>query len=401
MDWDAVVIGAGPAGCFTAMQIAKSGYKVLIIEEHQQIGRPVQCSGLISPRAVQLAGVDKSLVINRLTELRVLSPLGSSLHVKSNRALALAIDRAAFDEDLALKAENAGAVLLKGIKAEAAERISGGFRLTASDKNKKNITVDTKIMIGADGVNSKVAEWLALKRNHSKAVMFAADVKLKNPDRGLISIFLGRDLAPGWFGWIIPLDSETCRIGTGYALVRPEYSPQHYFQLLTNHYPQIFKDYKMIRYTGGIVPLGLMPRIYASNSMLVGDAACQTKPISGGGIYMGLRGAQICGKTAVEALNEDNLSEEKMSSYQTLWEKEIAEEINSSMKLRESFLDFRDEDIDLIIRFLSRPKCQNLILKYGDIDYPSHIASKLISFSPWKNSLLKAVLNPTDHTGFI
>jgi geranylgeranyl reductase family protein len=313
MDWDAIVVGAGPAGCFAAMQIARSGYKVLILEEHQEIGMPVQCSGLISPRTAEMSGVDRGAVINKLKGMRVFSPCGASLHVLSDNTFAYAIDRAAFDKELARKAENAGAALLKGVKAEGIERISGGFRLTAVGKNKKNMVMDTKLLIGADGANSNVAAWLKLDRGNRCAVMYAADAELESPDTGLISIFLGRNLAPGWFGWIIPLDGKTCRLGTGYALVQPQFSPQYYFRQLVNHFPHIFKDIKITRYTGGTVPLGPMKRIYASNAMLVGDAACQTKPISGGGIYPGLTGAEICGRIAVEALSEDDLSENKLS----------------------------------------------------------------------------------------
>jgi digeranylgeranylglycerophospholipid reductase len=399
MEWDVIVIGAGPAGCFTALQIVPSGFKVLIIEEHQEIGRPVQCAGLISPRTMELAGVDKSVVINNLTGLRVFSPLSASLHVESSSTLALAIDRTTFDQELAAKAENAGAVLLRGLSVEGIERISGGYRLTVAGKNKMTVTMDTKLLIGADGANSKVAKWLQLNHDNPKAVMYAADVELQSAHTSLINVFLGQNFAPGWFGWMIPLDAKTCRVGTGFALVQPECSPRYYFQQLVNHYPQIFKDLKIKRYTGGTVPIGLMPKIYSSHAMLVGDAACQTKPISGGGIYMGLRGAQICGQIAVEALSEGNLSETKMSRYQMLWKKDMGEEIIRAMTHRESFLDFSDEDIELAIRFLSKPQCHKLILKYGDIDYPSHLANKF--FGPWKNSFFKVALRIADYAHLI
>jgi geranylgeranyl reductase family protein len=387
MEWDVIVIGAGPAGCFTAKLIALSGFKVLILEEHQEIGYPVQCAGLISPRVMELAGVDKNTVLNNLTGLRVFSPLGALFNIESSKDHALAIDRAKFDQELATKAENAGAVLMKGVKVDGIERIEGGFRLTVADKSK---TISTKLLIGADGANSSVSKWLRLSRHNPGAVMYAVDAQLQCVDTSSISIFLGQNLAPGWFGWMIPLDENTCRIGTGYALVKPAYSPQHYFQELVDQNPQIFKDLKIIRYTSGIVPLGKIPRIYSANAMLVGDAACQTKPISGGGIYMGLRGAQICSQTAIEALREDNLSESKISSYQRLWEKEMEEERANAMKLRESFLNFSDEDIDLVIRFLNKPKYHKLILKYGDIDYPSYLGKKLLGLVLRKNSLIKA-----------
>jgi geranylgeranyl reductase family protein len=389
MEWDVIVIGAGPAGCFTAKLIALSGFKVLILEEHQEIGYPVQCAGLISPRAMELAGVDKSTILNNLTGLRVYSPLGALFNVEGSNELALAIDRVKFDQELAAKAENAGAVLMKGVKVDGIERIAGGFRITVADRSK---TISTKLLIGADGANSSVSKWLRLSRHNLGAVMHAVDASLQCADTSSIRIFMGQNLAPGWFGWMIPIDEKTCRIGTGYALVQPEYSPRHYFQELIDQNPQIFKDLKIIRYTSGIVPLGKMPRIYSANAMLVGDAACQTKPISGGGIYLGLRGAHICSQTAVEALREDNLTEAKLSSYQKLWEKEMERESAISMKLRESFLKFSDEDIDLVIRLLNKPKYHKLILKYGDIDYPSYLGKKLFSLVLRKNSLMKASL---------
>lgn len=391
MDWDVVVIGAGPAGCFTAMQIANSGFKVLVIEEHTQIGLPIQCSGLVSPRVVELAKADESTIINSLTGLRVLSPLGAELHVNSSRVLAFAIDRAIFDQILAEKAENAGAILQKGLKGTAAQSIPGGYQITAVDKNNKNFTFNTKILIGADGVESNVAAWLGLNNDNLKAVMYSADVELACSDTNSVSVFLGQNLAPGWFGWIIPLDLKNCRLGIGYALIKSGHSPRHYFQQLIDYYPQLFKGCKIIRNTGGTVPLGLMPKIYASNAMLVGDAANQTKPISGGGIYMSLRASQICADVAIQALNDNNFSEEKMSIYQTLWENEMKEEINSAMKLRLSFLNLKDKDIESVIRFLNKAKYKELIAKYADIDYPSLLACKLFDYNPWLKVALKIV----------
>jgi digeranylgeranylglycerophospholipid reductase len=93
MGWDVTIIGAGPSGCFTAWQIALSGFKVLVIEEHQEIGLPVQCAGLISSRAMELAGIDKSVVVNEFTGLRVFSPLGASLYLESSKNACRVVER--------------------------------------------------------------------------------------------------------------------------------------------------------------------------------------------------------------------------------------------------------------------------------------------------------------------
>ncbi|NLO90188.1 MAG: NAD(P)-binding protein [Clostridia bacterium] len=126
MKWDVIVIGAGPAGSFTAQKIAASGFKVALLEEDSTIGEPLQCSGLISPRALEIAGVDDDIVINRLRGLRVFSPLGATLQVENSRVYALAIDRVGLDRKLAQKALNAGAVLFTNTEAKGLEYFPGG-----------------------------------------------------------------------------------------------------------------------------------------------------------------------------------------------------------------------------------------------------------------------------------
>lgn len=392
MEWDVIVVGAGPSGCFTAELIANFGLKVLVLEEHEQVGEPVQCAGLISPRAMELAGALDNIVINKLTDLRVISPLGTNLCLKSSLDHLLAIDRVLFDRYLAAKAEKAGANLFTGARVTGLERIRGGFRVTVSRKNDTEIAMDTRLIIGADGTFSRVAKWLELKNINSRAVMFAADVELQCPEIHRIDVFLGRSLAPGWFGWVIPLDKKTCRVGSGFAMEKQGRSPEYFFQQMVNKHPQYFRGLKVLKYTSGTVPLGLMSKIYAPHAMLVGDAACQIKPISGGGIYMGLRGAQLCAQVAVKALLEDDFSEETLALYQVLWEKEMKEEIICGMRHRESFLNLSDEDMDYLIKFLNQPILQKIILKYGDIDYPSKLAQRLLSFKSWSQWFFKVAM---------
>ena len=381
MKWDVLVIGAGPVGSFTAERIARCGFSVLLVEENHTVGKPVQCAGLISPRALNLTGVEHDLVLNKLKGLRVFSPLGASLHAESSRVFSLAIDRAALDKKLAIKAEDAGAVLLTNTRVTGLKPVPDGYSATTV-KGRKAFNIQARLVIGADGSNSKVAKWLNLDHKTPRAVMYAADVELPREYTDTIDVFMGQGLAPGWFGWLIPLDKCTCRVGTGYAFVEPEHPPYYYFLQMAEAFPEVFKGFKVIRHTGGIVPLGSLPKIFAPHAMLVGDAACQTKPISGGGIYTGLVAAQLCAETAVAALYEDNLSEIRLAHYQELWNKAMGSELSCSMGFRESFLDFSDNDIEFLIKLLNRPKWLKAILQYGDIDYPSFLASKLYLLHP-------------------
>ncbi|MTI83702.1 MAG: NAD(P)/FAD-dependent oxidoreductase [Firmicutes bacterium] len=391
MKYDVIVTGGGPSGHFSARLLAEQGFRVSVLEEHPKVGEPVQCAGLISPRTLRLSEVNEEIVINRLTGTRIFSPLGSRLDIITGKVHALAVDRAAFDRGLANQAQNAGAEIRTGIKVTGFEPIGGGVRVYGEEKGKA-LSLTTRLLVGADGVNSRVAKRAGLINESPRAVMYAADVELKRTDRNLVDVFIGQNLAPGWFGWVIPLDNKICRVGTGVAFSRPGHSPRYYFQNLVERYPELFKDMKIIRYTGGTVPMGLMQKICADRVMLVGDAACQTKPVSGGGIYLALRGAQTCTRVAAEALWEDNLSEKVLSRYQLLWEEEFAEEINCSLSHRESYLKFSDQDIDQLIRFLNKPYWQNIICKYGDIDYTSVLARPLFHAGPWMRKFMKVGL---------
>jgi digeranylgeranylglycerophospholipid reductase len=382
MGWD-VVVGAGPAGCSVAEKIAKAGFKVLVLEEHKRVGEPVQCAGLVSPRTLELSGF-KSRYVNLLKGALVHGPAGEVLDCRGNKSYAVAIERAEFDRHLAENAAEQGTSLLLEAKARAFAREKGEVRVEYELRG-KNYTARAKLLIGADGANSIVSKWADLKPPKEKIRMFAAEVELKNPFPETVDLFLGSDVAPGWFAWIIPLDKKRARIGSGSSFSgRPILD---HVKALFEKYPERFKNIKLVKYTGGLVPIGRMKN-FAANVMLVGDAACQTKPISGGGLYLGLRGTEICARVAIEALWQEDFSQEFLSKYQVQWNRELGFEIEKGLKYRRMFLEISDKEISNIIGFLNTKFWRRLILKKGDIDFPSLLGEKLFMAPVWADKYI-------------
>ncbi|SFG22268.1 geranylgeranyl reductase family [Desulfotomaculum arcticum] len=380
MNYDVIVIGGGPAGCETARIIAEKGYKVLVAEEHRKIGEPMQCAGLVSPRTLVTAAMPDALILNQIHGAFVHSPGGKVLYIRDQRAYAMVIDRAEFDRKLSERALCAGAEILTGVKASVGEY----FPDEASVKLKSSggqSTARTCLLIGADGVNSRVARRINTPAAEDVIRMCAAEVELQCPEIDMVHIFLGREIAPGWFGWVIPVDEKHARVGIGVSGRNKH--PRYYFNRMVESYPEIFKGMNILRGTGGVVPIGKFPRIYGERTLLVGDAACQTKPISGGGLYLGLLGAKLCAKVAAKALAKGNLSMEFLSEYQWLWEREMADEIQTALGHRNIFLTMSDKEMDILIRFFSRPLWRSIISRYGDIDYPSWLAGRLAFAGPW------------------
>ncbi len=387
MNYDVIVIGGGPAGCETARIIAEKGYRVLVAEEHRKIGEPMQCAGLVSPRTLKAVAMPDAIIINRIYGAFVHSPGGELLSIRDKEAYALVIDRPEFDRNLSKRAQSAGAEIMTGVRAEV-DAFSPGVASVKFKSSGGEFTAGARLLIGADGANSRVARRINTTAPREVVRMCAAEVELKCQEKDMVHIFLGRDIAPGWFGWVIPVDGKHARVGIGVSGVGKH--SKYYFNRMLQAYPQIFKGVKILYNTGGVIPIGMLAGIYGEKTMLVGDAACQTKPISGGGLYLGLLGAKLCAKVASKALSKGNLSSEFLSEYRWLWEREMADEIQTALEHRRIFLSMSDKEIDTLIHFFNRPLWQSIISRNGDIDYPSWLAGRLSFAKPWAERFFMA-----------
>jgi geranylgeranyl reductase family protein len=399
VDFDLLVVGGGPAGCAVARDVADAGFRVLVAEEHAGVGEPLQCSGLVSARTVEISRVSPGVVRRSLRGARVHAPGGQILDLTGRKTYAIAIDRVAFDQDLATQARHAGAEFWTGARVNSLEYVPGGVRVGLPGRS-----VVSRLVVGADGHNSLVARWLGLPAPPERVPLFAAEVELPECQDNVVDLFIGRSVAPGWFGWVIPTGSGTARIGTGSLPGGVGPRPRQLFEYLRAIHPDIFHGLRITRMTGGMVPVGLRSRTYGERALIVGDAACHVKPISGGGLYFGLKAAEICAGTVVAALTGDDCSMAFLSRYQRNWEAAIGPEIRCGLHHREVFLGMRDEEMDSIISFFDKPYWRRLILKYGDLDNHSVIAGRLALAPPWAQRFmyggLKTILSSFGGFGF-
>ena len=150
--YDAVVVGAGPAGSTAAAGIAQGGFRVLLREEHADIGIPLHCSGLVTPRALEEAAVGEDLVHNRVVGAHIYAPSGRRLILGDGQTRALVIDRVGLDRALVAKAQEQGAELAMEATVVAVERDAKGIAVTV-DRRGTSTTVRTRLLVGADGAH--------------------------------------------------------------------------------------------------------------------------------------------------------------------------------------------------------------------------------------------------------
>lgn len=373
MKYDVVVVGGGPAGSIAARYAAKNGALTLLIEEHTSIGSPVECTGLISTAALRESEAGEgNFVLSRMKGAFVYSPQGEELQIRGKEVKAYVIDRKIFDRVLTGQAIDEGVdVLLKTRFTGIINRNAGGVRISAVSSG-EHIEIDAGVVIAADGIQSNVGRAAGFGRcgKFLSGIQFEAPYSAKDP--GYVEIFTGNDLAPGFFGWAVPFEGMA-RIGLAKNVIG---SPARYYLEKLLKHPVVASRYRgsRIEHVVGGIPLGPPPKTAKEGVILVGDAAGQVKPTSGGGIYMGAICAKIAGEVAAKASRNETGVEE----YEKRWRNAVGRELAMGMRIHRSLGKMNDEDLNDFIAYLNKPQILDAITEYGDMDHPSVLFHKLI-----------------------
>jgi digeranylgeranylglycerophospholipid reductase len=379
---EVLVVGGGPAGTTVADRLARAGHDVLVLEEHGRVGYPVQCAGLVSSRVLALAG-STEFVRTPVHGATVLAPSLRSISFRSDEPRAFVIDRAGLDIFLADKAARAGARFETGTRFDGLDgRPNGSVRVRATRIGGAKVEIEAKLVIGADGVASAVARAFRLRRPVEILPAFEAEFGESPGDPDRVEVYLGNRIAPGLFGWWIPDGSGGARVGVA-ASAGPVTARAYYDRLVEQvgrHFGRPLRNPTSFLVSG--IPIGTVPRTHGDRVLLVGDAAAQVKPLSGGGIFTGMRCAEIAAEVAHTALTGPGPTEAALRPYEERWHAELGEEFRRAQFLRRLFLRLTDPELEQIVAALEAGELRASIVAFGDIDFPSHVARKLLAQSP-------------------
>lgn len=365
-----VVVGGGPAGAIAARFSALHGASTLLLEEHASIGSPVQCTGLISTKALRECELapESSFICREIRGAKVYSPGGYLLNIDGGRTKAYVVDRKIFDRALMLKALDAGVDLMLRARAVGLEHTREGVRLWVQHCG---ITKEVwaGVVIGADGVQSRIARMCGLDSVERCLSGIQIEGRYEAEDADFVEIFLGNSIAPGFFAWAVPASEGFARIG---LCTYPDVvSPYWYLQRLLSEHQVVSRRYQgsYSALTLGGIPLGAPQRTCTDSVLIVGDAAGQVKPTSGGGIYMGAVCAKIAGEVAA--------SGEALELYDDRWRGRVGRELLVGMYIHDMLGRLSDVQLDEFVQLFNNPKVLEVVKEYGDMDYPSVLFRKV------------------------
>jgi digeranylgeranylglycerophospholipid reductase len=366
---DVIVIGAGPVGSYTAYLLAKEGIDVGIFEKNPFIGKDINCTGIVSIECLKRIDVPHEVIQRQINSIKAFSPSGDCFQYRSATPLAYVINRDLFDREINRMSIREGATTYLNMKVNDVAIKDSVFKIKVRTEEGET-EFRSKVGIIATGF-----ELNSIYGSFNKSIDYSygiqTDVTMGNVSD--VEVYLGREIAPGSFGWVVPTNSDSAKIG----LISKK-NPSAYLKRFLQ-YPLIknrIKNYdKKIKCSP--IPLTRIPKSFAERVIVVGEAAGQVKTTTGGGIYFGLICSEIAAETVLRAFKCNDFSEKFFTEYEISWRKRIEPELKAGKILRNIFSRLSDYQINLVID-LARKDGVLPIIKKSNFDWHKDIITYLV-----------------------
>ncbi len=364
--FDVIVVGAGPAGSYTAYRLAKMGLHVIVLEKRPEIGLKTCCTGIVSQECAARFKFPDSIVHGEANSASIISPAGKALQISRPQPTAVVVDRPALDRHLAELAKKAGVMYYLRRKAEYISQRPEKVVLGIKDEG-CDYQFEARALVLANGFNSRLAYDVGLGRPGYIAGAAQAEVALKGAP-GVVVQF-GRKVAPGFFAWLVPTAA-----GKGLAGLIAPHSAGHYLAQWTK---TLAAQQKIESNSAGEIafagiPLKPLAHTFTDRVLVVGDAAGQVKPTTGGGIYFGLLAAEFAADTLHKGLVADDLSSRSLAAYERNWRKKLGGEIRREYYARKFFERLSDAQIEKLFTTLQSSGLVDSLLADEDLSFDWH-----------------------------
>jgi digeranylgeranylglycerophospholipid reductase len=383
---DVIVVGAGPAGLYSALLLAEEGFDVAVLEEHDGIGTPTHCTGVVSDEISELFKVSESIVLNRPRVCWVVAPSGRVVPFASNGEGVAVIDRAQFDLELGSAARQAGAEIRTAFRVDRIVSEARWVQVSGTRGQQER----ARACILAGGVSYGLQRQLGLPL--PPLILASAQLEVDTGSSGAtVELHVGKGTAPEGFAWLVPVVRDgRSRLKVG--LMARGNAAIHLGGFLSRREVRERLAAEPGTPTRRLLPLGPASKTYDHRVLVVGDAAGLTKPTTGGGIFYALLSALFAAERLVEALRRDQLGAEALRDYERLWRARLDSHLRVSGYVRRLFTKLTDTEIETLVSAMVADDVQQILRRTARFNWHGGMIRSMLRQRGIKSVLLQALL---------
>ena len=374
--YDVIIIGCG----FAALSLLRylKDYNVIVFEEHDNVGVPPHCTGLISDEAIKILNpIGKEHVINSYKSFRLYSPSWKPLIIDYKRRRIHIVDRVSLDKSLYTYVADKA-------HFHFSERVEKVNLVNTSVVTNRNLIVKGGIIVDCEGTQHRILQYILGKNRGVKIPGLQWDIKVKlNIDPSEFIIYFSNKLSPSYFSWLLPLDTERARIGLGGYGVNMDRLRFLTFLFAKKGFIKIRGESRPF---GGTIVLGPpLLQDYLGNVIFLGDAGFHTKPFTGGGVYT----ISLFSKALAKALNKYGITQYALKRYH-----KISLRLKNKLQLQyivsRIFHSLNDREKDKLWNIFNQYNVGKVLSK-GSFDFHEENAKSLLKNRLFMLNLVKAV----------
>jgi digeranylgeranylglycerophospholipid reductase len=367
-----IVVGAGVAGSHAALEASKNGSKVVLLEEHPQVGIPSHCSGVVSLNGLSLLGIEPQTTFSqRMIQGAVFHPpKGEPLELRTKKPVAVIINRAKFDQHVAKNAVAGGVELHVKTRVSKFERYPDG-KVGVSVQEGPGFKGD--IVIDASGAGSRLPEQAGLQTPDWTQLLPGLQYELAETQKqgDMVELYFGSHRAPGFFAWSIPTGDHSARVGLA---SRKSNVKKLLDDMVKDYWPKSTIEGTK---SGSVLVSGPIDKCWSENFLVVGDAASQVKQTTGGGIIIGGYSGILAGRAAATAAKAPREERWKiLMKYDRDWRDKFGSDLRRMGIAHKLFASLSDETLNKIFEGVREylPEVQDV----ADMDFQGEIISRIL-----------------------
>ncbi len=363
--YDVIVVGAGPTGSYAALRLAQLGYRVIVLEQKEEPGENICCTGIVSAECLDTFNLDAD-ILREVKSARCFAPCGQFIRLERENLRACIIDTASLERHLMKRAQSCGADCLFSAQVLCVYPETDHISATVNYRGEQRI-ITARIVVLACGLECQLPEEFGLGRITNFAIGAQAEV---NTNINEVEVYLDQELFPGFFGWLVPTSGSSGLAG----LITPK-SPALYLGNFLHHlHAQGKIDTTKVDMKFGKIPFGTLPRTYDDRLVVVGDAAGQVKPTTGGGIYLGLLCTDMAVKCLDRAFSLNDFSLARLSEYDKQWRARLSRELKMGYRMRRFYHKLTNRRIDHLFKVAQGDGIPELIAEWPGFSFDWHSA---------------------------